>query len=520
MTLTVTLALVLGVLAGGNIASANSLPGDPLYGVKRASEQVRILLTLNADSRAALEDELAELRASEVKQVLEQGRETQVDLNGVVEKVDGDRITIQGITIQLAADSLRGQAPEIGSKVAIVAQTQKDGTVQATALNVRAAPAVLQPAVRPATQTPSPTQPTEVRPTRGQQTATPKPTDTLVPSPTYTPVPSATATATVTATAVITPTPAIAEASATATLAPSPTPEPTATIAPPPRDTQVRIEGRIDAIGSQEWTVSGQQLKVRSSTRIRQEWAKAEVGGWAVVDAVKHANGELEAREIVVLRGADQPPQAIQFSGLIEAISGDSWVVAGRSVQITPETAIEGSAQVGAIAHVTADQYADGRLVARRITVQGSSEQVVQFEGIIQSIGESRWVVAGQELVIDGNTRISGQPAVGAVAEVEAVVRADGSKLARSIRVKATPSPEPTLVPTEATPVPTEITPEPTVSTPAPTQTPVAEPTTAPTMPPVIPVLPSPAAEVPAPTATIALIEASNQALAAQECNR
>jgi hypothetical protein len=498
MTLSVTVALVLGALAGGNIASANSLPGDPLYSVKRASEQVRVLLTINADSRAALEEELAERRVSEVKQVLKQGREAQVDLNGTVEKVEGDWITIQGIAIRLAADALHGQPPAIGSQVAVVVQTQKDGTAHATMLDVKAVPTAPIPTAKPPTLIV--TQPAQVRPTQVvKATSTPKPTDTSTPLPTNTPCMTITVAVTSTVSASVTPT--VEEATETATFVPSPTPEPTATIAPPPRDTKVRIEGRIDAISSQEWTVSGQRLMVRSSTRIRQEGAKAEVGGWAVVDAIKHSSGELEAREIVVLRGADQPPQAIEFSGLIEEISGDSWLVAGRRVQIVAETVIEGAARVGAVVHVKADQYADGRLVAKRITVQSDVEQVVQFEGIIQSIGEDRWVVAGQELVIDEHTDISGDPVIGAVAEVEAVVRADGSRLARSIRVKATPSPEPSLTPTEATPIPTEV-------TPVPTQTLITEPTATAT--PVIPIMPSPAAEEPAPalTATVALIEA------------
>ncbi len=76
---------------------------------------------------------------------------------------------------------------------------------------------------------------------------------------------------------------------------------------------------------------------------------------------------------------------------------------------------------------------------------------MVQFEGVIQEIHSDRWVVAGQQVLIGSETSIEGVPVVGALAEVEAVVRADGSKLARRIRVRAIPTTEPTAVAT-ATP--------------------------------------------------------------------
>jgi hypothetical protein len=51
VTATLTLVLLGAILGGGSIASANSLPGDPLYGVKRVSENVRLFLTLGANEK-------------------------------------------------------------------------------------------------------------------------------------------------------------------------------------------------------------------------------------------------------------------------------------------------------------------------------------------------------------------------------------------------------------------------------------------------------------------------------------
>ncbi|MFB0545488.1 MAG: DUF5667 domain-containing protein, partial [Anaerolineae bacterium] len=65
---TVTLVLILAlVLAGGGVmvASAASLPGSPLYGLKRTTERVQLALTFRAADRAVLHLKFAERRLEE-----------------------------------------------------------------------------------------------------------------------------------------------------------------------------------------------------------------------------------------------------------------------------------------------------------------------------------------------------------------------------------------------------------------------------------------------------------------------
>lgn len=61
-------ALVL-VLAGATSAAASSLPGDALYGVKRASEDVRLALTLDVEARTQLLSELTDRRLEELAEI-------------------------------------------------------------------------------------------------------------------------------------------------------------------------------------------------------------------------------------------------------------------------------------------------------------------------------------------------------------------------------------------------------------------------------------------------------------------
>ena len=61
-------ALVL-VVAGATSAAASSLPGDALYGVKRAAEDVRLALTFDVETRTHLLAELTDERLEELAEI-------------------------------------------------------------------------------------------------------------------------------------------------------------------------------------------------------------------------------------------------------------------------------------------------------------------------------------------------------------------------------------------------------------------------------------------------------------------
>lgn len=62
-------ALVL-VLAGATTAAASSLPGDALYSLKRASEDVRVALTFDPFARMQLLSELTDRRIEELAEIV------------------------------------------------------------------------------------------------------------------------------------------------------------------------------------------------------------------------------------------------------------------------------------------------------------------------------------------------------------------------------------------------------------------------------------------------------------------
>lgn len=74
--------LVLGLVAGATVASADSLPSDPLYPVKLATEQVRLALAQSAQDRAAVQLSMAEHRLVEAERLALRGRQPEALVAG------------------------------------------------------------------------------------------------------------------------------------------------------------------------------------------------------------------------------------------------------------------------------------------------------------------------------------------------------------------------------------------------------------------------------------------------------
>lgn len=77
----VAIVLVLLLAGGGTVAAAsNSMPDEPLYPIKIASEQARLMLTLTALGKAELYANLADKRIDEIVYVANKGDTKQVEL--------------------------------------------------------------------------------------------------------------------------------------------------------------------------------------------------------------------------------------------------------------------------------------------------------------------------------------------------------------------------------------------------------------------------------------------------------
>lgn len=139
------------------------------------------------------------------------------------------------------------------------------------------------------------------------------------------------------------------------------------------------LRGVIQSLATNSWVVSGTTVALSADTRIEgtpQVGLVVEVKGEARPDGTFLAR-EISVQEVKALEGQGRAA----FSGKVERISADLWVVAGVQVAITNATRIKGEPQVGDTVTVEAATQPNGTLVALRIEAQRPSPGGAQGGG-------------------------------------------------------------------------------------------------------------------------------------------
>ncbi|MEW6033400.1 MAG: DUF5667 domain-containing protein [Chloroflexota bacterium] len=133
---TVAVGVLVLVLAGGGtvIASTNSLPGEPLYGVKTTVERVQLALTPSKVEKAKLLAKFADRRVNEIVSLVTQGKGERVDQTSVALARDLNRI---GETLSSPA-AVKGEAGLLGGEAAAPPQAYPTQTPEPPSVAVAA----------------------------------------------------------------------------------------------------------------------------------------------------------------------------------------------------------------------------------------------------------------------------------------------------------------------------------------------------------------------------------------------
>ena len=136
--------------------------------------------------------------------------------------------------------------------------------------------------------------------------------------------------------------------------------------------------------------------------------------------------------------GLEQRGIKVEIEGPINDFGENKWVVLGLDILLDAHTEVKGVPGVGLKARVEAILKPNGDILATEIKVKEEEERVeVKIEGTIDSFDRNKWVIAGQTVLVDGQTEIKGAPEVGLEAKAEAVLLSNGDLLATEIRVRS-----------------------------------------------------------------------------------
>lgn len=216
-------------------------------------------------------------------------------------------------------------------------------------------------------------------------------------------------------------------------------------------DDDEHFSGTIESIGENAWVVGGRTFQVNAATEFDEGLA---VGVRARVEFLTMSDGTMVAIEIET----DEEEQ--RLTGVLESKQGDTWVVAGQSFTVNQSTRVRGQLEIGERLRVRFLTLPDNSMLATRIEKDTSgpgggddnddgrrgrrgedggdvSTEELHFTGIIESTGADEWVIGGQTFKVDANTVLDEGLAVGVEAEVEYVLLADGTRLAREIETDA-----------------------------------------------------------------------------------
>lgn len=124
------LFLVLGIsLTLTGLVSAQSVPGDVLYGVKRTFEQVQLNLTNASSGKVQLEEVFDARRVREVQKMFESQRRDEVQFAGWLDMSVKGRLSIEGLPLIFPAD-FAGPVDHLGNAyVEVTGQLQPDGVL-------------------------------------------------------------------------------------------------------------------------------------------------------------------------------------------------------------------------------------------------------------------------------------------------------------------------------------------------------------------------------------------------------
>jgi hypothetical protein len=256
-------ALVAVVLSTSAVASAGSaLPGDPLYGLKRTVEEVRLQSASSPTQRQVLEREFEQRRVEEAGELLDAGREGEVEFVGTIEVMQPNAWIISNLVVQVDANTRIQGTPQLNRLAEVRGVTGPKG-LRATSISIEFSS---EPVI-----TPTPVM--------------------IAPTVIETPTPPGTPASTITVTPQITLNPPTVAPTATPTPRPTATAQPTAT----PQPVEVEFTGSVTAMNSGAWSIDGATILIDAGTEVR---GAIQLGQRAKVRALRFADGRLVATRI------------------------------------------------------------------------------------------------------------------------------------------------------------------------------------------------------------------------------
>jgi hypothetical protein len=146
--------------------------------------------------------------------------------------------------------------------------------------------------------------------------------------------------------------------------------------------------------------------------------------------------------------GSDKPVSEVVFTGVIEGMNGDQWIINGQTVGVDPSTLRDGPFAVGETVKVEARVAEDGSVTARQVESSSataaaspvntpepastpgpfaSSNPGNETVGTVETVTDTAITINGQTYTLVPGTEVKGTVTAGTIVKLHFITNADGS---------------------------------------------------------------------------------------------
>jgi hypothetical protein len=194
--------------------------------------------------------------------------------------------------------------------------------------------------------------------------------------------------------------------------------------------TSFKFTGAVQAVTDETWLISGILITVNEETDLYEDPEPGDivaVCGWILED------GRWLAASIERVGDAER---GFDFAGEVDSIVGNTWVVAGITIETRDWTEIDSEAGVGRLVRVKGHILADGTWVASEIELLKDDKGLtIVYVGAVDEKAPSKWVVGGIPLQVNDETIITGDIEIDDLVKVTVRIQTDGTWLALKIEL-------------------------------------------------------------------------------------
>ena len=177
----------------------------------------------------------------------------------------------------------------------------------------------------------------------------------------------------------------------------------------------------------------GTQFTVFVTADLRTDYLVTE--GKVDITSLNQTQSIIAGQMSTIQAGQAPTPPTFYISGEgTVSQTGDVWIIAGQTFQTTPTTIVSGDPQIGDLVYVVGHLLADGTRLADRIRLlQRADNHRFTLTGIVASINNAIWTVAGQSITVYAGTIRDDNIETGDTVRITGRSLEDGTLLAERI---------------------------------------------------------------------------------------